>query len=82
MMSFSANKSVTVKMVYNKKKIQFFGINMPFISSREARKCIFHFATHEICIFRFTPRNKWHIHPKNWNILYILAVAFFIIYFC
>ena len=34
--SFTAKKSVTLKMVYNKKKIQIFGINMPFISSREA----------------------------------------------
>ena len=32
-------KSVTLKMVYNKKKIQIFGMNMPVISSREARKC-------------------------------------------
>ena len=36
MMSFTAKKSVMLKMVYNKKKIQIFGMNMPFISSREA----------------------------------------------
>ena len=30
------------KVVYNKKKIQFFGMNIPFISSSEARKCIIH----------------------------------------
>ena len=36
MTSFTAKKSVTLKMVYNKKKIQIFGMNMPFISSREA----------------------------------------------
>ena len=42
MMSFTTQKSVTLKIVYNKKKIQMFGMNMPFISSREARKCIFH----------------------------------------
>ena len=42
MTSFSAKNSVTLKSVYNKKKIQIFGMNMPFISSREARKCIFH----------------------------------------
>ena len=36
MTSFTAKKSVTLKMVYNKKKIQIFGINMTFISSREA----------------------------------------------
>ena len=28
--------------VYNKKKIQMFGVNMTFISSREVKKCIFH----------------------------------------
>ena len=31
---------VTLKIVYNEKKIYFFGMNMPFISSRESRKCI------------------------------------------
>ena len=38
MTSFTAQKSVTLKIVYNKKKIQIFGMNMSFISSREARK--------------------------------------------
>ena len=33
-------KSVTLIIVYNKKKIQIFGMNMPFITSCEARKCI------------------------------------------
>ena len=33
-------KSVPLKIVYNRKKRQIFGLNMPFISSREARKCI------------------------------------------
>ena len=33
MTSFSAKKSVTLKIVYNKKKIQIFGMNMPLISS-------------------------------------------------
>ena len=28
--------------VYNKKKIQIFGVNMTFILSREVKKCIFH----------------------------------------
>ena len=37
MTSFSAKKSVTLKTVYNEKRIQIFGMNMPFISSREAR---------------------------------------------
>ena len=63
--------SFRLKIVYNKKKIQIFVMNMPFISSREARKYIF--ATHEICTFRFTRWNKWHIHSKNLNILYILS---------
>ena len=40
--------------IYNKKKIQFLIMNMPFISSREARKCI--------CI--------WHFYSKNLDILY------------
>ena len=31
-----------LKIVYNKKIIQFFVMNMPFISSREVRKSIFH----------------------------------------
>ena len=38
MASFSAkNKSVTLKTVYNKKKIQIFGMNMPFIAPSEAK---------------------------------------------
>ena len=32
---------ILLKYVYNKKKIQIFGTNMPFISYCEARKCIF-----------------------------------------
>ena len=31
------------------------------------------FTTHEICIFRFTRWNKWHIHSKNLNILYLFT---------
>ena len=39
MTSFSAKKSVLIKIVYNKKKIQIFVMNiMSFISSREVRK--------------------------------------------
>ena len=38
---------------------------------RENEYFIRGFATHEICIFRFTRWNKWHIHSKNLNILYI-----------
>ena len=47
MTSFSAKKSVTLKIVYNKKNIQFFGMNLPLISSREARKCM-HFSLHSM----------------------------------
>ena len=42
MWSFNAKKPVVQKIVYNEKKIQIFVMIMPFISSREARKCIFH----------------------------------------
>ena len=52
MMSFSAKKSVTLKIVYNKKKIQIFGMNTPFISSHQARKCIFHLWL----------RHSWNMH--------------------
>ena len=40
---------------------------------RENVYFIFGFSTHEICIFRFKRRNKWHIHSKNLNIFYILV---------
>ena len=43
--------------VYNKKKIQMFGVNMTFISSREVKKNVYFiraFGTHEIYIFHFT----------------------------
>ena len=42
MTSLTAKNLLHLKIVYNKKKIQIFGMNMPFISSREARKRIFH----------------------------------------
>ena len=41
MTSFTAQKSVSLKIVYNKKKIQIFGMNMPFISSSEAKNAYF-----------------------------------------
>ena len=50
-------KSVTLKLVYNKKKIQIFGMNMAFISSSEAKNAYF---------------MSGEIHSKNLNILYIL----------
>ena len=37
---------------------------MPFISSSEAKM--------RITFSRFTRRNKWHIHSKNFNILFII----------
>ena len=51
MMSYSA-KNLSLKIVYNKRKF----LNMPFISSREAKKVYFihGFATYEICILCFT----------------------------
>ena len=39
---FYLQKAVLLKIVYNKKKIQIFGMNMPFISSGEAQKRIFY----------------------------------------
>ena len=62
MRSYSAKKSVALKIVYNKKKIQFFGMNVPFISS-EAKN------TYLMSDFA----NKWHIHSKNLNILYVFV---------
>ena len=38
--------------VYDKKKIQMFGVNMTLISSREVKKCIFH-----SCLW-----HSWNIH--------------------
>ena len=59
-------KSVTFKIVYNKMKIQIFGMNMPFNSSPKVRKCIFHSWL----------RHSWNMHfhftrififiPKIW----------------
>ena len=40
--------------------IQIFGMNMPFISSSEGKNAY------------FTRRNKWHIHSKNLNFLFII----------
>ena len=71
-------RSVTLKIVYNKKKIQIFIMNMPFISSHEVRESIFHsWLCHSWNVhFLLHWWNKWHIHSKNLNILYI----FFAIY--
>ena len=41
MTSLTAQKSVTLKIVYDKKKIQIFGMNMPFISSSEVKNAYF-----------------------------------------
>ena len=37
MTSYGFKKTVSLKIVYNKKKIQIFGMNMPITSSREAK---------------------------------------------
>ena len=61
--------------VYNKKKIQFFVVNMTFISSSEVKKCIFHSCLRHswnIHFFHFTRWNKSHIHSKHLNIFYML----------
>ena len=60
--------------VYNKKKIQMFGVNMTFISSREVKKMYISFvpsALMKYTSFHFTRWNKSHIHSKHLNILYI-----------
>ena len=47
-------KSVTLKMVYNKKKIHFFGMNYAIFFHLVKRENVYFirgFATHEICIF-------------------------------
>ena len=59
MTSFTAQKSVTLKIVYNKKKIQIFGMNSPLM---------------KYAFFASLDENKWHIHSKNLNILYILPL--------
>ena len=56
MTSFSTKNLSRLKFnndMYNKKKIQIFGTNMPFISSSEAKNAYFTSgkAKNEICIF-------------------------------
>ena len=75
---FKCKKSVTLKIVYNKKKIQNFLswiCNLFHLVKRENVYFICGFATHEISIFRFTRWNKWHIHSKNLNILYVFVTS-------
>ena len=43
-----------------------------WVAKRENEYFIRCFTTHEICIFRFTRWNKWHIHSKNLNFLFII----------
>ena len=47
--------------------IQIFGMNMPFISSSEAKNAYFMSG-----FSRFTRWNKWHIHDKKLNFLFII----------
>ena len=52
--------------------IQIFGMNMPFISSSEAEKSIFHeWLRIKYTFSRFKRRNKMHVHDKNLNVLVI-----------
>ena len=55
MTSFTAKKkrSFTLKIVYNKKKLQIFGMNMPFISSCEAINCIISFVALPLIKYAF-----------------------------
>ena len=65
-------KSVTLKIVYNKKRKNFV-MNIPIISSHEARKnCISFVALPLIkcAFFASLDKFKWHIHSKNLNILF------------
>ena len=60
--------------VYNKKKIQMFGVNMTYFISWSEKKCIFHSCLRHswnILFFHFTRWNKSHIHSKHLNILYL-----------
>ena len=71
--------SCTIFTVYNIEDIQVFGMNMPFISSSEAKNAYFMSgeATNEIrrmkyTFSRFMRWNKWHIHSKHLNFLLII----------
>ena len=66
MTSFTAKNLSGLKLNIKLKKTQILGMNMPFISSREARKkySICGFATHEICIFASLDEIKGIFIPK------------------
>ena len=54
--------------------IKILGMKMPFISSSEVKNAYFISgkATNEIYIFSLHEMNKWHIHSKNLNFLFII----------
>ena len=74
MTSFSAKNLARLKVYIIKRKFSFLEwiCHAFHLVKRENVYFIRGFATHEICIFRFTRWNKWHIHSKNLNILYLL----------
>ena len=62
-------KIVTLKIVYNKKKIQIFVMNIPFISSREASQLM------KYALFASLNEINGIFIPKNWisSIYFILS---------
>ena len=76
MTSFTAKKKnlLRFKLYIIKRKFKFLEwiCHLFHLVKRENVYFIRGFATREICIFRFTRWNKWHIHSKNLNILYLL----------
>ena len=66
--------SLRIKLYIIKRKFKFLEwiCHLFHLMKRENEYFMRGFATHEICIFRFTRWNKWHIHSKHLNILYLL----------
>ena len=82
MTSFSAKNLSRLKVYIIKRKFNFliWRSHLFHLVKRENVYFIRGFATHEICIFRFTRWNKWHIHSKNLNILYVSIRTWPILY--
>ena len=83
MTSFSAKNLSRLKVYIIKRKFIFLEwiCYLFHLVKRENVYFIRGFATHEICIFHFTRWNKWHIHSKNLNILYLCKfsrICFFV----
>ena len=70
------------QMWINRGYLLFWGEYQVYFIECGEKISIFHecVVTHEICIFRFTRWNKWHIHSKNLNILYLFIHFFLFIY--